>query len=147
LRDNNCRLCQIIAGEFPAQIIAENEQVIAFLSLENHPLVVTREHIPDIYSLPAHLGAAVMEMVVKVSKSVKKALKCDGVYLTQSNEPAGGQTVFHFHVHVYPAWDEGFNRAITEFVHRVSDRENVTEEMKVELAKKLRNHITSKEQK
>lgn len=47
-----------------------------------------------------------MKEAIKISKAVKNALKCDGIYVTQANEPAGGQDVFHYHMHIYPRWND-----------------------------------------
>lgn len=141
MRDPECIFCRIVAGEEPAYIIDENERVIVFLSLENHPLVVPKEHIPDIYALPADVGAAVMEETIKVARAVKQGLQCDGVYLTQANEPAAGQDVFHFHLHVYPCWEDRVRRAIGAFVSTMTDQEKVTEEMKGATAEKVKQGI------
>ncbi len=46
-----CIFCKIIQREEPSYILDENEDVLVFLSLENHPLVVPKKHIPDIYAL------------------------------------------------------------------------------------------------
>lgn len=143
MRDQKCVFCRIVAREVPAYIIDENERVIVFLSLENHPLVLPKEHIPDIYAMPTDVGAVVMEEAIKVARAVKKALQCDGVYLTQSNEPAAGQDVFHFHLHVYPCWGDGVREAIGDFVASVTDRENVTEEMKAATAEKVRQGLAN----
>jgi histidine triad (HIT) family protein len=143
MRDQECTFCRIVAREMPAYIIDENDQVIVFLSLENHPMVVPREHIPDIYAMPSDVGAAVMEETIKVARAVKKALQCDGVYLTQANEPAAGQDVFHYHLHVYPCWGDRVKRAISDFVGSVTDRENVTEEMKAATAEKVRQGLAN----
>jgi histidine triad (HIT) family protein len=115
-----CPFCRIVARELPAHILDEDEQVIVFLSLENHPLVVPKEHVRDIYELPASLGAAVMAAAIRAAKAVKQALQCDGVYLTQANEPAAGQDVFHFHLHVYPVW-QGSAGALHAFAAGLSD--------------------------
>jgi histidine triad (HIT) family protein len=122
----DCIFCRIVAGKAAAYVIDETEQVIVFLSLENHPLVVPKAHIPDIYAMPAEVGARVMEETIRV----KAALGCDGVYLTQSNGRAAGQDVFHFHLHVYPCWQGVENRAIGRFFRTVTDRKHVTAEMK-----------------
>lgn len=100
-----CIFCKIIAGEIPAKLIDENEKAVCLLSLENHPLVITKSHIPNIYDLDDKNGQAVISEVVKISKAVKKGLECNGIYVTQANEPAGGQDVFHIHFHIYPRWD------------------------------------------
>lgn len=101
---NICTFCRIIARDAPAYIIDENESVIAFLSLENHPLVVPREHVADIYTLDENLGAVVMKETIRIARAVKEGLECEGIFLAQANEPAAGQDVFHFHLHVYPRW-------------------------------------------
>jgi len=36
---------------------------------------------------------------------MKQAWKCDGVSTRQHNEPAGNQDVWHYHMHVFPRWD------------------------------------------
>ena len=143
MRDQECTFCRIVAREVPAYIIDENDRVVVFLSLENHPLVVTREHIPDIYAMPSDVGAAVMEEAIKVARAVKEALQCDGVYLTQANERAAGQDVFHYHLHVYPCWGDRVRKAIGDFVGSVIDRNNVTEETKAAMAEKVRQGLAN----
>lgn len=102
----DCTFCKIIDRKIPGHILDENENIIVFLSLENHPLIVPKKHIPDIYSLDNELGAEVMKESIKIAKAVKQGLKCDGVYVTQANEPAAGQDVFHYHMHIYPRWND-----------------------------------------
>lgn len=99
-----CIFCRIINQQVPAYIIDETDRVIIFLSLENHPLVVPKVYIPNIYTLDDATGAAVMRETIAIARAVKAGLGCDGVYLAQANEPAAGQDVFHFHLHVYPRW-------------------------------------------
>ena len=101
---DECIFCRIIAGAAPAYVIAEDARVIVFLSLENHPLIVTKAHIPNLYTLPPELGAPIMEWSVKIAVALKRALGCEGIYVTQANEPAAAQDVFHYHMHIYPRW-------------------------------------------
>lgn len=138
MNDKQCIFCRIIAREAPAHIIDETDRVIVFLSLENHPLVVPKEHIPDIYAMPGDVGAAVMKEAITVARAVKESLECDGVYLTQSNEPAAGQDVFHFHMHVYPCRGDSVRSAIHEFVSSVTDMEPLTDEDRTAVAEKVR---------
>ena len=70
--DKDCIFCKIIDKKIPGHIIDENENLIVFMSLENHPLIVTKRHIPDIYALDEELGAEIMKEAVKISKAVKK---------------------------------------------------------------------------
>jgi histidine triad (HIT) family protein len=100
----DCIFCRIVAGLAPAEVLAEDDDVIVFLALEGHPLVVPKPHVPNIYALSDALGAAVMRQTIRVAKAVKIGLRCDGVYLAQANEPAADQEVFHFHLHIFPRW-------------------------------------------
>ena len=103
---SECIFCKIIKGEVPAYILDENEAVIALLSLENHPMIVPKKHIPDIYTLDEETAAAVMVEAVKIARAVKKGVDCDGINLVQANEPAAQQDVFHFHLHIKPRWQQ-----------------------------------------
>jgi histidine triad (HIT) family protein len=126
----DCVFCRIIQHQAPAYVITEDEHIIVFLSMENHPLVVSKRHIPDIYSLDEATGAHIMRAAIAVARAVKVGLACEGVYLTQANEPAAGQDVFHFHLHIYPRW-----RAV-DFRSQQSSRQ-VSEADKQETLRKI----------
>ena len=100
----NCIFCRIIQHQVPAYVVTEDEHIIVFLSKENHPLVVPKQHIPNIYSLDEATGAHIMRAATQIARAVKVGLACEGIYLTQANESAAGQDVFHFHLHIYPRW-------------------------------------------
>lgn len=102
----NCVFCKIINRQLPAYIISENENVIVFVSKHNDPLVVPKKHVKDIYELDSETGSEIMKELIKTAKAVKKGLGSEGVYITQANEPAAGQDVFHLHFHVYPRFQE-----------------------------------------
>lgn len=105
---DSCVFCKIIKGEIPAKIIDENDEVIVFLSLQNHPLIVTKKHIEHIYGLDEKTATSVIKEAIRVAKAVKKGLKADGVNLIQNNELAAGQIVLHFHLHIRPRWKGDF---------------------------------------
>jgi histidine triad (HIT) family protein len=100
----DCIFCKIIRGEIPGRIIDRTSDVIAFLSLDNHPLVVTIEHVEDIFTLSEQQGAAVMSEAIRIAKAMRAALKPDGIHIAQSNGEAAGQEVPHYHMHLYPRW-------------------------------------------
>jgi diadenosine tetraphosphate (Ap4A) HIT family hydrolase len=89
------------------------------------------------------MGARVMEETIRIATVVKKVLQCDGIYLTQSNESAAGQDVFHFHLHIYPCWEDQEVKAIAHFVRSVTDLENVTHEMQAAVMEKIRRGLVS----
>jgi histidine triad (HIT) family protein len=102
----DCIFCKIIRREAPGYIISESDRVVVFVSRHNDPLVVPKKHIKDIYDLDDETGSAVMSELIRIARAVRRGLRCEGVYITQANEPAAGQDVFHFHIHVYPRWKE-----------------------------------------
>ena len=104
---SDCIFCKIIRGEISGRVVDQNADVMVFLSLENHPLVVTREHVVDIFSLTDKQGAAVMSEAIKIAEAMREALEPDGIQLAQSNGAAAGQDVFHYHMHLYPRWKDG----------------------------------------
>ncbi|KON81089.1 HIT family protein [Azoarcus sp. PA01] len=104
-----CVFCRIANGELPASNIFEDDATLAFMDLQSvnpgHTLVVVKPHRANIYELDDELAAAVFRTAARVARAVKKAYGCEGVTLFQANEPAGAQTVFHFHIHVLPRWE------------------------------------------
>lgn len=127
----DCIFCKIINKELPGYIVHEDSDVIVFLSLENHPLVVPKKHIKDIYELDAETGNKIMENLTKTAKAVKQGLGCDGVYITQANEPAAGQDVFHLHFHVYPRFEDPIMNQI----------ENISDSRRAETLEKIKKAL------
>lgn len=118
----NCVFCKIINRQLPGFIIDENDNVIVFLSRENHPLIVPKDHIKDIYELDEGTGHEIMNELAKTAKAVKQGLRCEGAYITQANEAAAGQDVFHIHFHIYPRWQD----QIMNQTERVEEAERTT---------------------
>lgn len=127
---SDCIFCKIIRGEIPGRIIDQNADVMVFLSLENHPLVVTREHVVDIFSLTDKQGAAVMSEASRIAKAMREAIKPDGIYLAQSTGAAAGQDVFHYHLHLYPRWKDGRVRHADD-----ASKDRMLQSLKAALAK------------
>ncbi len=127
---DNCIFCKIINKQAPGYIISENENVIVFVSRHNDPLVVPKKHIRDIYELNDETGKEIMNELIKTAKAVKKGFECDGVYITQANETAAGQDVFHMHFHVYPRWED-------ESKNQVKLTDNIERQVTMEKVKKF----------
>ena len=104
--DSNNVFCKILRGELPAQKVYEDAETLAFMDImprcEGHMLVVPKTPARNVLDAsPAQL-AACMRTVQKVAAAAMKAFGAAGITLQQFNEPAGGQVVFHLHVHVIP---------------------------------------------
>jgi histidine triad (HIT) family protein len=100
-----CIFCAIIAGDAPGHFLFQDDNVIALLSLEGHPLVVPRRHFPGLEDLDDATAAAVFQCARTVAGVVRAATGCEGINLVLSDGPAAGQDVFHLHLHVKPRWN------------------------------------------
>src|SRR6201989_523135 len=110
MRDPDCLFCKIVAGEIPSQRVDEDDDTVAFMDINpatrGHALVVPRRHVKDLTEIdPADLGA-VAAMAQRVAKRGLEVLGADGVNLLNSCGAAAWQTVFHFHMHVIPRYED-----------------------------------------
>ena len=69
-------------------------------------LVIPREHHENLYDLPPATGHAVWDLTQRVAVAMRETYPCDGTSTRQHNEPAGGQDVWHLHVHVFARHDD-----------------------------------------
>lgn len=104
-----CIFCAIVDGKIPSAKVYENEHVFAFMDIApanpGHLLIIPKQHYRNIFDMPAEVGSKIMEAAVPLAAALRKALNPDGLNLFQSNEAAGFQTVFHFHLHLIPRWE------------------------------------------
>jgi histidine triad (HIT) family protein len=107
---DDCIFCKIVDGEIPAERVDEDEHTIAFMDLNpwtrGHALVIPREHSPNLYEIGEPDLERTAVAAQRLARRMKERLGCDGVNLINSCEPAAWQTVFHFHVHVIPRYDD-----------------------------------------
>jgi histidine triad (HIT) family protein len=108
--DPDCLFCKIVAGEIPATIIASDERTVSFMDINpatrGHALVVPRTHARDLLDVdPADL-AAVAQAAQRLARTAKATLQADGINLINSCGAAAWQTVFHFHMHVIPRYED-----------------------------------------
>ncbi|MDP6873536.1 MAG: HIT family protein [Alphaproteobacteria bacterium] len=106
MADTDCIFCKIIAGEIPSFKLYEDERTFAMMDInpfnDGHCLVITKAHAVNLLDADAADLAAVLPTVQKVARAVETALEPEGINIIQANGPAAGQTVFHYHCHVFP---------------------------------------------
>jgi histidine triad (HIT) family protein len=109
-RDPDCLFCKIVAGELPSTVVDEDERTIAFMDINpatrGHALVVPREHSRDLLEVPDEDLAACASAARRLAGRASERLGAAGVNLLNSCGSAAWQTVFHFHVHVIPRYDD-----------------------------------------
>ena len=106
--DPTCTFCNIVRGSTSAHIVYEDEDSIAFLDFapaaEGHTLVIPRSHARTLLDISPASAGALLRSATHVARVIDEALHPDGMTLVQTNERAGGQTVFHVHLHLVPRW-------------------------------------------
>ena len=65
-----------------------------------HVLVIPNRHFENIYDLPAGIALEIHSLSREIALAMKAVYGCDGITLQQSNEPAGDQKIWHYHLHV-----------------------------------------------
>ena len=109
MKKDDCIFCKIANGAIPSATVYEDEAFRVILDIapaaKGHALILPKEHYANLWELGEEEAAKVLAIAAKVSAAQKKALGCDGVNLLQNNGVAAGQTVFHFHMHLIPRYD------------------------------------------
>jgi len=104
--DPNNIFAKILRGELPSYKVYEDDKAFAFLDImprsPGHTLVLPKAPARNILDIGADDLAHVAKVAQKVARGAMKAFEADGVTLQQFNEGAGGQVVFHLHVHIIP---------------------------------------------
>jgi histidine triad (HIT) family protein len=97
---------KILRGELPCHKVYENDKVFAFLDImpraPGHTLVLPKAPARNLLDIAPDDLAAVMQTAQTIAKTAMTVFEADGVTIQQFNESAGGQVVFHLHVHVIP---------------------------------------------
>jgi histidine triad (HIT) family protein len=104
--DPNNIFAKILRGELPAYKVYEDDKAFAFLDImpraPGHTLVIPKAPARNILDIEADALADLIKTTQTIARAAVKAFAADGLTIQQFNEPAGGQVVFHLHVHVIP---------------------------------------------
>ena len=107
--DTNNPFAKILRGEFPCYKVYEDDHVLAFLDImprsPGHTLIIPKAPACNILDISADDFAHVARGGRLIARAAMPAFKADGITVQQFNESAGGQVVFHLHMHVMPRHD------------------------------------------
>src|ERR1041385_2949073 len=97
---------KILRGELPCHKVYEDDKALAFLDImpraPGHTLVLPKAAARNLLDVEPSDLAHVMQVAQKIARASVKVFGADGITIQQFNESAGGQVVFHLHVHVIP---------------------------------------------
>ena len=110
MKNENCIFCKIANGEIPSKTLYEDDLFRVILDLgpatKGHALILPKEHFANLYELPDDTAAQAMILAKKMAALMKDRLGCDGLNVIQNNGETAGQTVFHFHMHLIPRYED-----------------------------------------
>jgi histidine triad (HIT) family protein len=107
---DECLFCGIVAGEVPAQIVDSDEHTVAFMDINpatrGHALVVPRRHSTDLMDVPDEDLERTMIAARRLARRMEESLEPDGYNIINACRPAAWQSVFHYHLHVIPRYED-----------------------------------------
>lgn len=133
----NCLFCKIANKEIPANIVYEDQEIVAFLDLnqitDGHTLIVPKIHSRNLLETNQDTVHSLMTAVNKVSEILAKSLNAKGFNVISNINEEAGQSVFHTHIHVIPRYNK------EEFDYKYHSREITQKHLSL-----LMDKITSK---
>ena len=110
MEPGDCLFCGIVAGDVPAQVIDSDEHTVAFMDINpatrGHALVVPRTHAADLFEISDEDLEHTIVAARRLARRMKAALSPDGFNLLNSCGSVAWQTIFHFHLHVVPRYED-----------------------------------------
>ena len=108
--ESHCLFCGIVAGDVPAQIVDSDEHTVAFMDINpataGHALVVPRAHSADLMEVSDEDLERSTLAARRLARRMRAALEPAGFNILNSCGSAAWQTVYHFHLHVIPRYED-----------------------------------------
>jgi histidine triad (HIT) family protein len=127
-----------------SDIVFEDDNSVAFISPKwwpnnpGHVIIIPKKHVENIYDIQDDILSHVYITAKQIAIALKETYKCSGTSMRQHNEPAGNQDMWHFHIHVFPRYEND------ELYVEQENSRMVTEEERKPYADKLRAYFGSK---
>lgn len=107
-----CIFCNIAERKAEAEIVFEDEKILAFLDIEpvnyGHTLVVPKAHFDNFLTVPKDELRRLTVATQHIAGAVKRSMDADGFNIVSNNGDSAGQTVYHFHFHIIPRFKSDF---------------------------------------
>jgi len=109
-RDPNCIFCKVVAGEIPGEQIDSDDRTMTVLDINpatrGHAVVITRAHVADLFEVDDENLLAAMRAARRVAERMRATLQPAGFNILHNIGRAAWQSIFHFHVHVIPRYED-----------------------------------------
>ena len=108
--DDNCIFCKLANGVFETNTFYEDDdfRIIfdAAPATAGHILILPKEHFANVFEMPDELLSKAYLLAKKAATVLKEITGCEGINILQNNGEKAGQTIFHFHIHIIPRYNE-----------------------------------------
>ena len=105
---DNCPFCQIVSRQQQANVVYEDDRVIAFVPIHpvvvGHTLVMPKSHHENLVDIPVELLAGIMAVTKSIAMDVLAKNSATGINLLHATGKDAQPSVFHFHLHVVPRY-------------------------------------------
>jgi histidine triad (HIT) family protein len=109
VRDPNCIFCKVIAGELPGEIVDSDDRTVTVMDINpatrGHVVVIPREHTADLSTVSDEDLVATMHAARRMVKRIRETFEPAGFNVLNNMGRAAWQSIFHFHVHVIPRYE------------------------------------------
>lgn len=106
----DCVFCKVVKGDISCSRFYEDENFVAILDIRpvnlGHALLIPKKHFVNILDTPEDISEKIYAVLKKITRSMQQAYGCDGFNIIQNINEAGGQEVFHSHIHIIPRYKE-----------------------------------------
>jgi histidine triad (HIT) family protein len=104
--DQNNIFAKILRGELPAHKVYEDDKAFSFLDImpraPGHTLVIPKSPARTFLDIAPDDLAHLIKVTQRIARAAVTVFAAEGLTIQQFNEAAGGQVVFHLHIHVIP---------------------------------------------
>lgn len=131
-KDENCIFCKLANGDIPTYSLYENDEFNVIFDAGpvtlGHALILPKCHAANIFEIDEELLGRAHILAKKIGTVLTEVFHADGLNILQNNHEAAGQSVFHFHIHVIPRYEN--DQAIPAWNAKEQDKEKLEEALK-----------------
>lgn len=138
---SECLFCKIVDGSIPSTKVYEDEHVLAFMDImpltKGHTLLIPKKHHENVYDMSSEEAGQLFSVAPKIAESIKASFQPAGLNLLNNNGAPAGQSIFHFHLHFIPRYDQTDGFKVTW----QTKEKQYTNEMFAEYAELIKSNI------
>jgi len=139
---SDCLFCKIVDGSIPSTKVYEDEHVLAFMDImpltKGHTLLIPKKHHENVYDMSSEEAGQLFSVAPKIAEALKASFQPAGLNLLNNNGAPAGQSVFHFHLHFIPRYDQTDGLKL----NWQTKEKHYTNELFAEYANKISENLT-----